>query len=62
LNVVIDYLTARGVMDPKLPYEAPFADFDSKGVDGVFEHPDCYLQRQNHVTNSGRLVGIRWLG
>ncbi len=37
---LIDHLTARGVMDPKLLYEAPFTDFDSKGVDGVFEHPD----------------------
>ena len=40
LNMVIDHLTARGVMDPKLLYEAPFTDFDSKGVEGVFEHPD----------------------
>jgi type I restriction enzyme R subunit len=40
LNMVIDYLTARGFMDPKLLYETPFTDFDSKGVDGVFEHAD----------------------
>ena len=40
LDLVIDHLTARGVMDPKLLYETPFTDFDSKGVDGVFEHPD----------------------
>ena len=25
-------------MDPKLLYEAPFTDFDSKGVEGGFEH------------------------
>jgi len=37
---VIDHLTARGVMDPKLLYEAPFTDFDSKGVEGVFAHSD----------------------
>ena len=41
LNMVIDYLTARGVMNPKLLYEAPFTDFDSKGVEGVFEQPDA---------------------
>ncbi len=40
LNMVIDHLTARGFMDPKLLYETPFTDFDSKGVDGVFEHAD----------------------
>jgi type I restriction enzyme R subunit len=40
LDLVIDHLTARGVMDPKLLYEAPFTDFDSKGVEGVFEHVD----------------------
>jgi type I restriction enzyme R subunit len=40
LNMVIDHLTARGVMDPKLLYEAPFTDFDSKGVEGVFEQAD----------------------
>lgn len=41
LNMIIDYLTARGVMDPKLLYETPFTDFDSKGVEGVFEHADA---------------------
>ncbi len=38
LNMIIDHLTARGVMDPKLLYEAPFTDFDTKGVEGVFQH------------------------
>ena len=27
-------------MDPKLLYEAPFTDFDSNGVEGVFAHAD----------------------
>ena len=27
LDLVIDYLTARGVMDPSLLYESPFAGF-----------------------------------
>lgn len=40
LNLVIDHLTGRGVMDPKLLYEAPFTDFDRNGVEGVFEHAD----------------------
>jgi type I restriction enzyme, R subunit len=37
LDLVIDHLTARGVMDPKLLYEAPFTDFDRNGVEGVFQ-------------------------
>ena len=37
LNMVIDYLTERGVMDPRVLYESPFTDMDSMGVEGVFE-------------------------
>jgi type I restriction enzyme R subunit len=40
IDLVIDHLTARGVMDPKLLYEAPFTDFDRNGVEGVFDQPD----------------------
>jgi hypothetical protein len=38
LDLVIDHLTARGVMDPSLLYESPFTDFDSKGVEGVHRY------------------------
>jgi type I restriction enzyme R subunit len=40
LDLIIDHLTARGVMDPKLLYDAPYTDFDSNGVEGVFDHAD----------------------
>jgi type I restriction enzyme R subunit len=40
LDLIIDHLTARGVMDPSLLYESPFTDFDSKGVEGVFGPAD----------------------
>jgi type I restriction enzyme R subunit len=40
LNFVIEHLTARGVMDPKLLYEAPFTDFGRNGVEGVFDKGD----------------------
>jgi type I restriction enzyme R subunit len=40
LDLIIDHLTARGVMDPKLLYESPFTDFDRNGVEGVFERAD----------------------
>jgi hypothetical protein len=29
-------------MGPRLLYEAPFMDFDSNGVEGVFEHSDVF--------------------
>lgn len=38
LKMVIDYLTERGVMDPRLLYESPFNDFDAMGVEGVFDN------------------------
>ncbi|EJW11614.1 Type I restriction-modification system, restriction subunit R [Rhodovulum sp. PH10] len=40
VGLVIDHLTERGVMDPKLLYETPFTDFDTNGVEGVFPEPD----------------------
>jgi type I restriction enzyme R subunit len=40
LNLIIDHLTARGIMEPRLLYEPPFTDFDAKGVEGVFPHGD----------------------
>ena len=36
VEMVIDHLTARGVMDPRLLYESPFIDLDPLGVAGVF--------------------------
>ena len=35
VNMVIDHLTARGVMDPRLLYELPFTHLDPLGVAGV---------------------------
>jgi type I restriction enzyme, R subunit len=40
VDEIINHLTERGVMDPKLLYEAPFTDFDRNGVEGVFEKAD----------------------
>jgi type I restriction enzyme R subunit len=37
LNTIIDHLTEKGQMDPRLLYESPFTDFDPMGVAGVFD-------------------------
>ena len=38
---IIDYLTQNGVMSPDLLYRAPFTNFHSQGLDGVFEDKDA---------------------
>ncbi len=37
LNMMIEHLTERGAMDPRLLYEFPFTDIDPLGVAGVFK-------------------------
>ena len=36
IDLIIDHLTDRGVMDPRRLYESPFTDIDDQGVSGVF--------------------------
>jgi type I restriction enzyme R subunit len=41
VNMLIEHLTAQGVVDPGLLYESPFTDLDPLGVSGVFEEADA---------------------
>ncbi|MCC6457983.1 MAG: DEAD/DEAH box helicase family protein [Caldilineaceae bacterium] len=36
VNMVVDHLTARGVMEPARLYESPFTDVAAAGPDGIF--------------------------
>ena len=38
--MIIDHLTERGVIDPRLLSETPFSNFDRNGVEGVFPKAD----------------------
>ena len=42
VGLMIDYLTARGVMDPRMLYESPFTDIDDQGANGVFSESDVH--------------------
>ncbi|MGR3608892.1 MAG: DEAD/DEAH box helicase family protein [Sulfitobacter sp.] len=40
VDLVIDHLTERGILDPRRLYESPFTDLNEQGVNGVFELVD----------------------
>ncbi len=37
IDLIVQYLTENGVMNPARLYESPFTDIHSQGPDGVFE-------------------------
>ncbi len=36
VNLIIDYVTKNGAMDPAMLYESPYTDYNPNGVNGVF--------------------------
>ena len=52
VEMIIDHLTERGVMDPGLLYEPPFTDIDQGGVNGVFS-----IEEARQIAQT--LAGIR---
>jgi type I restriction enzyme R subunit len=41
IDLVIDYLTQNGIMDPALLYTPPYTDLNPSGLDGVFTDSDA---------------------
>lgn len=43
IDMIIDHLTERGIMEPKTLYESPFTDFDDMGISGLFQENEIRL-------------------
>ena len=41
VNLIIDYLSQNGVIEPSKLYEPPYTDFNTNGLDGVFQDQDA---------------------
>ncbi|MCA3244664.1 MAG: restriction endonuclease subunit R, partial [Alphaproteobacteria bacterium] len=52
INLIIEYLTERGAMDPRRLYESPFTDFNDQGISGVF--PQLDVQQLMKLINEVR--------
>lgn len=57
VEIMIDYLTQNGVMDPGMLYEPPFTDLHHGGLDGVFGDEDA-VKIINIVNEFNQMVGF----
>jgi hypothetical protein len=58
VDMMIDHLTERGVMDPRLLYASPFTDIDLLGVAGVFKGSEVVQLIKNFEGSSGQCGGM----
>ena len=52
IDLILDHLTERGVIDPRRLYESPFTDLDDQGVSGLF--PAADVKVLVHILNEVR--------
>jgi type I restriction enzyme, R subunit len=54
INLIIDYLTHHGIMEPSLLYESPFIDINANGPEGVFNagQVDELIARLNKIRST----------
>lgn len=58
INLVVDNLTERGVMEPARLYESPFTDITPRGPDGLFESTEVdVLVRIFEAAQATAMVG-----
>ena len=61
LDLLIDNLTAAGVVDPSRQYEAPYTRFSAQAVEGVFKDAEVTLLVQvlEEVKLATRVVALK---
>jgi type I restriction enzyme, R subunit len=42
LDMMINHLTEKGIIDPKILYESPYTDMNDMGISGIFEQDDVF--------------------
>jgi type I restriction enzyme, R subunit len=54
INLIIDYLTHHGTMEPSLLYESPFIDINANGPEGIFapEQVDALISRLKDIRST----------
>ena len=59
VNLLVDYLTSAGTIEPGTLYEQPFTNASPLGLDGVFTSADAERLVQVLATVNGNAAGIQ---